>query len=101
MNLDEQGCIRLVNGIVKKAVQDWRIAKKRLFQCPDNDVQQYMLADCERFFLSPLFGTLTNMDGKAFLEKLEDEWAIEERHLRAAKEKKTRDNGKGKVFKRC
>ncbi|MBP3427144.1 MAG: hypothetical protein J6M47_02645 [Clostridia bacterium] len=35
MNLDEQGCIRLVNGIVKKAVQDWRIAKKRLFQCPD------------------------------------------------------------------
>lgn len=99
MNLDEQGCIRLVNGIVKKAVQDWRIAKKRLFQNPDNPIQQGMLMDCEHFFLSPHFGTLTNMDGKAFLAKLEEEWAIEERHLKAAKEKKTRDNGKGKVFK--
>lgn len=45
---------------------------------------------------------MTNMDGKAFLAKLEDEWAIEERHLKAAREKKAnRDNGKGKVFKRC
>jgi hypothetical protein len=99
INLDEQGCIRLVNGIVKKAVQDWRIAKKQLFSHPDNERQLWMLADCERFFLSPLFGTLTDMDGKVFLDKLEEEWAIEERRLKMAKDKKVRDNGKGKVFK--
>ena len=99
MKLDDQGCIRLANGIVKKAVQDWRIAKKQLFLHPDNERQQYMLADCERFFHSPLFGTLTDMDGKVFLAKLEEEWAVEERRLKLAKDKKVRDNGKGKVFK--
>lgn len=99
INLDEQGCIRLASGIVKKAVQDWRIAKKQLFFDPNNERQLWMLADCEQFFFSPLFGTLTDIDGKAFLAKLEEEWKIEERRLELSKNKKFRNNGKGKVFK--
>lgn len=82
INLDKQGGVRLVNGIVKKAVQDWRIAKKRLLFCPNNERQQMMLKDCERFFLSAHFSVLTCMDGKAFLEKLLEEWAVTERRLR-------------------
>lgn len=81
-NLDDVGCYALINAIVKQAVRDWRSAKKRLLRHPDSVTQRITLEDCERFFLSTTFGLLTDTDGRAFLDKLEEEWQMGLRRLK-------------------
>lgn len=80
INLDDQGCNRLVRAIVTRAVQDWRIARRRLRKYPNNEVQKEIMADCERFFMSAYFTNLTGMDGKEFMARLNEQMAIEERN---------------------
>lgn len=79
MDLDKNGAERLVQGIVKQAVYDWRNAKRRLRRKKDNKDVQYIIADCEAFFRSNYFGLLTDLDGEAFLQRLQDEMETEER----------------------
>ena len=70
MQLNDNGVNNLVCGIVKKAVDDWMNAKKRLGKNPHNATAQGIVIDCERFFLSEYFYNLTGMDGEEFLKRL-------------------------------
>lgn len=77
--LDTHGAGRLVMGIVKQAVYDWRSAKRRMRKKKDNKDAERIIADCETFFRSSYFGLLTNMDGEALLQRLMDDMENEER----------------------
>ena len=63
----------LANAIVMQAVKDYRMARHKLRKCPKNADAKVMLEDCERFFLSDWFETLTNVNGEIVLKKLQQE----------------------------
>lgn len=63
----------LANAIVMQAVKDYRMARHKLCKRPKNADAKAMLEDCERFFLSDWFETLTNVNGEIILKKLQQE----------------------------
>lgn len=72
----------LGNAVVEMAVQDYRWAKRTLERLPKSNRKKVkeqrekaeaMKLDCERFFNSDHFNIFTQLDGKALLEKLEQE----------------------------
>ena len=50
---------------------DWQKAKRRLRKCPMSKKAEWVVIDCERFFLSEYFYGLTGVSGEEFLKKLE------------------------------
>lgn len=80
--MDMEGAELLVQQIVKQAVYDWRNAKRRLRKHPHNPDLQATVIECERFFLSGWFNTLTDLNGRLFLEKLQEDMHLEERKLK-------------------
>jgi hypothetical protein len=66
-------CENLANAIVMQAVKDYRQAQHKLRKRPKNAEAKAMIEDCEGFFLSEWFETLTNVDGKMILKKLKQE----------------------------
>lgn len=70
-DLDEHGVNNLIVAMVEHAVNDWKNAKRVLSRHPDNDNAWRSLFDVERFFLSDYFSTLTGLDGKSTLKRLE------------------------------
>lgn len=60
----------LANAIILSAVKDWRAARKRLKKKPQNKDAQIALAECEQFFRSAWFSTLTDLDGELLIQKL-------------------------------
>lgn len=71
--IDDQGLMNLVGGIVRKAVDDWQKAKRRLRKCPTAKKAEWVVIDCERFFLSEYFYGLTGVNGADFLKQLEEQ----------------------------
>lgn len=69
-HIDDKGVDNLICGIVRKAVDDWQKAKRRLRKCPNSQTAQGIVIDCESFFKSEYFYNLTGMDGHEFLKKL-------------------------------
>ena len=63
----------LANAIVLCAVKDYRNARKRLKKHPWDAYPRQMVKECEDFFLSGWFQTLTSVDGAVLLEKLQKE----------------------------
>ena len=63
----------LANAIVMQAVQYHRMARHKLRKRPKNADAKAMIEDCERFFLSDWFETLTNVNGEIVLNKLQQE----------------------------
>lgn len=63
----------LANAIILRAVQDYRIALKKIKKHPNDVLIQARIRECERFFLSQWFIELTNLDGKMLLKKLKEE----------------------------
>ena len=63
----------LANAIVMQAVKDYRMARHKLRKRPKNADAKVMLEDCERFFFSDWFETLTNVNGEIVLKKLQQE----------------------------
>lgn len=68
----------LANAIVLSAVKDWRAAVKKLKKRPKHELSLQMKAECERFFLSEWFETLTSVDGEVILKKLKQEADIDD-----------------------
>lgn len=60
--ISDEGALNLVAGIVSQAVYDWKKAVQ-------NKARGTRM-ECERFFRSPWFTTLTGLDGKAALRDL-------------------------------
>lgn len=77
MTLDKRGADTLVIAIVKNAVSDWRDAMRKLKRNSDSIQTNWLVLDCERFFLSGYFTVLTELNGKEFLKKLYDMHAYE------------------------
>lgn len=63
----------LANAIIIQACKDYRVARKKLRRNPRNRDAAALAEETERFFLSPWFGALTNVDGKFILQKLNEE----------------------------
>ncbi|MDY6334989.1 MAG: hypothetical protein SPL56_09325 [Lachnospiraceae bacterium] len=67
---------RLANAVVKQAVDDWRLAVKKLKRRKRNQEAQRIKEDAEEFFLSERFLCYTSLDGKMLLQKLREEAKI-------------------------
>lgn len=65
--------ISLSNAIVMQAVKDYRQAWRKLRKRPKNARARAAIEECERFFLSEWFETLTHVNGEIILRKLREE----------------------------
>ena len=63
----------LANAVVLQAVKDWRDAVHKLKKRPRYEPAKEMKKECEEFFLSDWFVTLTDCDGSTILKKLQEE----------------------------
>lgn len=63
----------LANAIVLQAVKDYRDALKRLKKKPGNQAAMSVAMECERFFRSGWYKTLTSVDGEYLIQKLREE----------------------------
>lgn len=69
--MTNEGCVRLSNAIVAQAVQDYRTA---LGGKVDNKSAKDVINECERFFRSPFFNSLTNIDGEYIITNIRKEF---------------------------
>lgn len=65
----------LANAIVLQAVKDYRTALKALSINPRNKAAIAEARECEEFFLSPWYRTLTSVDGQLLIDALKAEVA--------------------------
>lgn len=83
---------RLVCGIVKQAVRDYKAAtgvkKSYIIGASETYGRAYLAKDCEDFFKSKWFINLTGIDGNKFLERLRKEKASTKLFHRERKESK-------------
>ena len=63
----------LANAIVLQAVKDYRDAIKRLKKKSSKQVAMADAMECERFFRSGWYKTLTSVDGEYLITKLREE----------------------------
>lgn len=71
--LNTEGCLMLVEAIVRNAAQEYVCARRDYKKNPfDKDAKRHY-EQARRFFLSEYFFNLTDLDGKAVLEKLDQE----------------------------
>lgn len=63
----------LANAIIIQAVKDFRAASKALKKPSGGMAALKTVRECERFFRSDWFRTLTSVDGRAILEQLRKE----------------------------
>lgn len=63
----------LANAIVLQAVKDYRKALASLRINPKNKVALAEASECETFFLSSWYKTLTSVDGQMLIDKLKAE----------------------------
>ena len=67
MTMTNDGYENLAHAIILQAVKDYRKALKILKRQPRNKDAKATAEECERFFLSKWFTTLTNIDGKVLI----------------------------------
>ena len=63
----------LANAIILQAVKDYRAAREKVRYHLKNKEAKLIVEDCERFFRSDWFTSLTSLDGEALLRKLQEE----------------------------
>ena len=63
----------LAIGIIVMAAKDYRLALRQLKRNPHNRAALEMVRDCEKFFRSEYYETLTNVDGGYLIRKLREE----------------------------
>lgn len=68
--MTDAGAERLAYGIVKLACDDWTKAMRKLKKVPDCEDADFMKRECERFFRSDFFYSLTGKNAKEFLDLL-------------------------------
>ena len=63
----------LANAIILQAVKDYRSALKRIKMNPTNRSAMSDAMECERFFRSAWYSTLTDIDGEYLISRLREE----------------------------
>ena len=69
--LYDEGCNKLVDAVVELAVKDYYSALKAVHKNPHDMEARFRLNEVKSFFLSDWFFTLTEGDGRIFIEKIE------------------------------
>lgn len=69
--MTNEGYVRLSIAIIDQAAQDYRTALRG--GVVDNKAPKDTIAECERFFRSPFFNILTNIDGEYFITRIRKE----------------------------
>lgn len=64
---------KLANAIVISAARDYRAAMKKLKKNPRNREAMQDAMECERFFRSRWYSTLTTVDGEYLINRLREE----------------------------
>lgn len=73
MQICDEGAVELLAGIVKRATQDWKNAKRNLRRNPYSSsavLHEAVGKECEGFFLSAYFVRMTGINGEAFIRML-------------------------------
>jgi hypothetical protein len=65
--------MKIANAIVLQAVKDYRDALKRLKKKPQNTDAMSDAMECERFFRSAWYQSITSVDGEYLIQKLREE----------------------------
>ena len=60
----------LANAIILQAVKDFKPAYRRLRKHPNDKRAQDTVREITKFFCSPYFETLSNLDGPALLDRI-------------------------------
>lgn len=68
--------VELANAIVICAANDYRKALKAYNRNPNNKFAKSEMEDCERFFRSAWYKTLTDVDGELLIRKLRQEASL-------------------------
>ena len=63
----------LANAIILRAVSDYRCALHRLKKKPDSKKSATTKRECERFFRSGWYATLTDINGELLIRRLKEE----------------------------
>ena len=71
--LNTEGCISLVEAIVHDATEEYICARRNYKKNPYDKKSILHYNQMRRWFLSEYFHRLTNLDGKAILERLDAE----------------------------
>lgn len=66
------GYERLANAIIIQAAKDYRAVYRRILKDPENTAARYEAESLERFFQSQYFQSLTDADGGAIVNKLQE-----------------------------
>lgn len=64
---------KLANAIIIQVAKDYRSALKRLKINSSNRIAMSDAMECERFFRSDWYSTLTDVDGEYLISKLREE----------------------------
>lgn len=62
----------LANAVIIQAVKDYRTAYRKLLKSPDSREALHEVKALERFFVSPWYESLTDVDGKMLLRKVKE-----------------------------
>lgn len=73
-DLNDEGCLRLIEAIVGSAADEWRNCRLALALEPNDRRNREHMDYLEKFFRSEYFHDLTNLDGESVLKKLESDW---------------------------
>ncbi len=73
--MSDEGWRDLTNAIILQAVRDFRPAYRRLKRHPNDKAAQDTVREITKFFCSGYFGTLTDLDGPALLNRIIREMA--------------------------
>lgn len=76
MQICDEGALDLLAGIIKRATQDWRNAKRSLRRRPYAEtakIQEAIVKECEGFFRSKYFARMTGINGEAFIRMLREQ----------------------------
>ena len=65
----------LANAIILKAVDDYRLASRRIRNVPDDEKSRKRIREVEQFFRSQWFRQLSDVDGSTILYNLRREAA--------------------------
>lgn len=68
--------VELANAIVIRAANDYRKVLKAYSRNSHNNFAKYEIENCERFFRSSWYETLTDVDGGFLIRKLRQEASI-------------------------
>ncbi len=63
---------KLANAVIIQAVKDYRAAYRRLMKVPENKEALHEVSRLEKFFRSTWYGTLTDIDGKLLIKKIQE-----------------------------